>query len=240
MFQQRVFKFFIAFIFSVVGLIPQSSRADDLQDRIDELEHFMTNLTGRLERMEHQNKQLEQKISTISKDMNLRLQALEKENKKLNGRISSMPTASSQPQPPKVIDVQSAYDDGPENHYKRAKKWVDAQEYEKARQSFQDFIQKYPKHDLGGNAKYWIGETYYAKGEYEKAAVAFADGFRDYPKNVKAPDNMLKLGFTMINLNNEKQACIAFKHVAAAMPQASQGLKDKAKKEAENLTDCTF
>ena len=72
--------------------------------------------------------------------------------------------------------------------------------WEQAQLAFQAFLDEYPSDPLSGNAKYWLGETYYARGDYREAAVTFAEGFQTYPNSQKAPDNLLMLGMSLVGL----------------------------------------
>ena len=96
-------------------------------------------------------------------------------------------------------------------------------------------MKEYPNSSLIGNANYWLGETYYARGLFEQAVGIFADGFTKYKKNSKAADNLLKLGLTMNKLNKKQEACTAFKSLATEFPKADNRLKDRAKAEAKKL-----
>ena len=97
-------------------------------------------------------------------------------------------------------------------------------------------MKKYPKSDLVGNANYWLGETYYARGKFEQAVGIFADGFTKYKKNSKAPDNLLKLGLSMNKLGRKQDACTAFTSLSSEFPKAAQTLKNRAKAEAKKLS----
>ena len=74
--------------------------------------------------------------------------------------------------------------------------------YAGAEEAFSAFLVENPDHTLAGNAKYWLGETYYVRGNYQQAAVTFAEGFESYPDNSKAPDNLLKLGMSLASLGS--------------------------------------
>ena len=54
----------------------------------------------------------------------------------------------------------------------------------------------YPSSDLLDNAQYWIGEAYYVTRDYEHAARAFRAVGERWPDSRKAPDALLKLGYT--------------------------------------------
>ena len=71
-------------------------------------------------------------------------------------------------------------------------------------------IEKYPDHELAGNAFYWLGETFYVRDDYEQAAVAFARGYKNFPAGSKAPDNLLKLGISFRGMNQNAEACHTF------------------------------
>ena len=64
--------------------------------------------------------------------------------------------------------------------------------FDAAEKGFQQFVEKYPKHQLAENAIYWLAETHYARQNYKTAAQTFLTAYRKYPKGNKAPDNLLK------------------------------------------------
>lgn len=97
--------------------------------------------------------------------------------------------------------------------YENAFALIKAGNYEAARSAFQEFLDRYPDHVLAGNAKYWLGEAYYAKGKYEDAARIFAEGYKQYPKGSKAADNLLKLGLSLEALGKKDDACVALRQL---------------------------
>lgn len=107
--------------------------------------------------------------------------------------------------------------------------------YDRAASAFEAFVKQHPKHELAGNAQYWLGETHYVQGDYERAAVVFLEGYRGYPKSPKAPDNLLKLGLTMSQLDKAREACAAFTRIGSEYPQAPDPIRRRARSEAENL-----
>ena len=80
-------------------------------------------------------------------------------------------------------------------------------DYETAEFALKEFIEKNKDHDLAGNAQYWYGETFRIRQLYSDAATAYLDGYQNYPKSKKAPDNLLKLGVTMVQLGEKDQGC---------------------------------
>lgn len=97
--------------------------------------------------------------------------------------------------------------------YEAAYALLKANNYDAAEKAFADFLKKYPGHVLGPNAKYWYGETFYARAQYDKAARVFAEGYQADMKGSKAGDNLLKLGMSLAGMGNKNDACVAFRQL---------------------------
>lgn len=82
-----------------------------------------------------------------------------------------------------------------------------ASDYVSAEATFRTFLRNYPEDQLSGNAQYWLGETYFARGNYRKAAHEFLTGYKTYKTSQKAPDNLLKLGMSLQRLGQSEAAC---------------------------------
>ncbi len=91
--------------------------------------------------------------------------------------------------------------------------------YGKAATAFEEFLGAHPNDGLAANARYWLGETHYVRGDYRTAASEFLTGFRKNPKGSKAPDSLLKLGMSLIGLNQNKDACATFDKLSADFPE---------------------
>ena len=89
-------------------------------------------------------------------------------------------------------------DKPPKEQYEFAVSFMKIGDQETAEFALKEFIQKNKDHDLAGNAQYWYGETFRIRQLYSDAATAYLDGYQNYPKSKKAPDNLLKLGITMV------------------------------------------
>ena len=84
-----------------------------------------------------------------------------------------------------------------------------------------EFITTQGGHSLAGNARYWLGETYYVRADYEQAAQTFFQGYQASPSNVKAPDMLLKLGMSLAQLKKKTEACATFDKLSQDFPGAS-------------------
>jgi len=119
--------------------------------------------------------------------------------------------------------------------YDRAYNLLRTEDWEKAEKALTDYVKRYPKNPMAGNAQYWLGETFYVRKKYNEAAVAFAEGFKSYPTNNKAPDNLLKLGLALSELGKTKESCTAYGELLQRFPGASPAVKRRADAERKRL-----
>ena len=115
-------------------------------------------------------------------------------------------------------------DGTPKQQYLHAFDLLKKRDFVNAARSLRAFVEKNPKHELAGNAMYWLGETYYDQQKYAKAARIFLDGYRRYPKSKKAPDNLLKLGKALNSVGEKKSACATWSKLLRDYPKAGTRL----------------
>ena len=123
----------------------------------------------------------------------------------------------------------------PKEQYEFAVSFMKIGDYETAEFALQEFIEKNKDHDLAGNAQYWYGETFRIRQLYSDAATAYLDGYQNYPKSKKAPDNLLKLGITMVQLGEKDQGCKMISGVKKEYPKASKSVLQKAQYEQKKF-----
>ncbi len=103
--------------------------------------------------------------------------------------------------------------------------------YDMAAQALRQFVTDHNDDELAGNARYWLGETYYVRGAYVEAAETFLEGYQVDPDGPKAADALLKLGMSLANLDKKQEACAAFQKLRADYPGAPAGLKSTLQRE---------
>ena len=67
------------------------------------------------------------------------------------------------------------------------------------------------------------------------AARAFADGYQKYPNSAKGPDNLLKLGFAITDINKKESACATFRRLLKEFSKAAPSIKSKARSQRKKL-----
>ena len=126
-------------------------------------------------------------------------------------------------------------DKAPKEQYDFAISFMKIGDYETAEFALKEFIDKNKDHDLAGNAQYWYGETFRIRQLYSDAATAYLDGYQNYPKSDKAPDNLLKLGITMVQLGEKEQGCTMITGIKKQYPKASKSVLQKAQYEQKKF-----
>ena len=126
-------------------------------------------------------------------------------------------------------------DKKPEEQYEFAVSFMKIGDYETAEAALKEFIDKHKDHDLAGSAQYWYGETFRIRQLYSDAATAYLDGYQNYPKSKKAPDNLLKLGITMVQLGEKDQGCKMISGLKKEYPKASKSVLQKAQYEQKKF-----
>ena len=122
-----------------------------------------------------------------------------------------------------------------EEQYEFAVSFMKIGDYETAEFALKEFIDKNKEHDLAGSAQYWYGETFRIRQLYSDAATAYLDGYQNYPKSKKAPDNLLKLGITMVQLGEKDQGCKMISGLKKEYPKASKSVLQKAQYEQKKF-----
>ena len=122
-----------------------------------------------------------------------------------------------------------------QEQYEFAVSFMKIGDYETAEFALKEFIEKNKDHDLAGNAQYWYGETFRIRQLYSDAATAYLDGYQNYPKSKKAPDNLLKLGITMVQLGEKDQGCKMISGVKKEYPKATKSVLQKAQYEQKKF-----
>ena len=132
--------------------------------------------------------------------------------------VVEKPQVPSPPSPTMPAQPAPKAAGNPEQEYAAALATYRAREHGQAVIDFMDFIAKYPKHPLAGNAQYWIGEAYWAQRDYRQALVEFDKVFEHGP--AKAPDALLKIGLCHLRLNDVSRAQQAWQRVVNEYPKS--------------------
>lgn len=115
----------------------------------------------------------------------------------------------------------AARNDDPRASYKRHYEALRAGKHGEAIAGFRDFLVRYPKHDYADNAQYWLAEAYYDQKEYRTALTEFRNVVADFPNGNKAPDALLKIGYSYLALGRPGEARDVLEQVVRIYPRSN-------------------
>jgi tol-pal system protein YbgF len=108
--------------------------------------------------------------------------------------------------------------------------------YSLAIAGFREFLRRYPEHELGGNAQYWIGEAYLslargftdsgqgdkASESLEQAVQEFKKVLANYPRADKVPTALYKEALALIDLKQPALAQARLQYLVDNFPRAEE------------------
>ena len=232
--------------------------------KLNEIEDQFRELTNKFEKVNFKLDKLSTRVTKIQSDTQLRFSDLEGGVISPKEKITNLPGTSkpqdfganpgyqtsnlpSQQSINSVESAQTVITEEPEKketllpnkpaieQYEFAVSFMKIGDYETAEFALKEFIEKNKDHELAGSAQYWYGETFRIRQLYSDAATAYLDGYQNYPKSKKAPDNLLKLGITMVQLGEKDQGCKMISGLKKEYPKASKSVLQKAQYEQKKF-----
>jgi tol-pal system protein YbgF len=232
--------------------------------KLNEIEDQFRELTNKFEEVNFKLDKLSTRVTKIQSDTQLRFSDLETGTNTTVEKQSALPGStkpqdfgaapayqtSNLPKNQSINSIESAQtviaeepeqresllpEKSAEEQYEFAVSFMKIGDYETAEFALKEFIDKNKDHDLAGSAQYWYGETFRIRQLYSDAASAYLDGYQNYPKSMKAPDNLLKLGITMVQLGEKVQGCKMISGIKKEYPKANKSVLQKAQYEQKKF-----
>ncbi|MFP4128056.1 MAG: tetratricopeptide repeat protein, partial [Desulfonatronovibrio sp.] len=75
------------------------------------------------------------------------------------------------------------------------------------------------------NAWYWLAETHYTEKDFPQAILGFRQVLEKFPENPKAPDALLKIGYSYERLKDFRNALFYLSVVTQDYPDSSAARK---------------
>ncbi|VAV90132.1 Cell division coordinator CpoB [hydrothermal vent metagenome] len=195
-------------------------RLADIESRIAQMETQLRQLTGRIEESNYQADKLKQQMEVMARDYEFRLKELEAADSKAAQPAVSESLTTKKPTDDNTTDILPK--GTAQQQYSYAQKLVTKGQYAKAEAALGEFLKRYPKAKLAGNAQYWLGQTYYVRKMYTRATRAFLEGYNSYPDSPKAPAFLLKIGMSLNAMGEKVDACDAYRELASRFPDSME------------------
>ncbi|MBF0426436.1 MAG: tol-pal system protein YbgF [Magnetococcales bacterium] len=232
--------------------------ASEMAKRIDLMEKEMGALRGELEVARHDNKRLQDQVA----DLNQKSVQAQPAPTTAIGSDSALAAASAATTPAaapttpaavtpakaETTQVASAARTTPpppaknpgqkpasaDQAYTEANQALRSGQYVQAGAAFRNFIKWFPDDARVPRAQYWIGETHYVQRQFREALQEFSQILQRWPKSDMVPGCLLKIGFSLYELEEWNKARAILNRLikefpdAPAVHQAKQRLKKMA------------
>ena len=98
-----------------------------------------------------------------------------------------------------------------------------------------EFLELHPDDPAAGNAFYWLGKIYFARGDFQQAAIAYAEGYQKFPEGPKAELTLLNLAQSLGKLGKSAEACASLEQLDVQFPNAGPTVRGEATATREQL-----
>jgi tol-pal system protein YbgF len=199
----------------------------DLAQRIDRVQNDLRGIRGEVEVLQNSSEGGKNQTRSLYGDLEKRLAALE-----TLGGVGSNTLSGAPGSLPPATPAGVASSAGEQATYDAAFTALKASDYPKAIAGFRSFVATYPTSPLASNAQYWLGEAHYVNREYQNAITAFQRVTTEWPESRKAPDALVKIGFTQAALNRNGDARVTLEDVVRRYPgsEAAQLAAERLKR----------
>jgi tol-pal system protein YbgF len=192
-----------------------------LKERMDETRVQVGRQIGQTNREGDQRiKNLETRLAKTEEDLKAQGEALKAREEAMKQLRETLEAQEKAAPGDGLAEGAVAESDAIRKDYEAAWRTLDKKDYRAAINRFKEFIKKYPKSALVGNAQYWIAESHYALREFDQAIIEFDAVRRKYPRAEKAPAALLKQGFAFAELGEKINARLILQEVVEKYPEA--------------------
>jgi tol-pal system protein YbgF len=183
----------------------------EMAQRIDALQAELRAMRGEVEVLQNQSEGGKNQTRSLYGDLEKRIAALET----LGGVGGAGAGVLGAAPPPLGAAPAGGSEQG---SYDAAFTALKSSDYPRAIAGFKNFVATYPGSPLASNAQYWLGEAYYVNREYPNAIGAFQRVITEWPDSRKAPDALVKVGFTQAALGKTAEARDTLENVQKRYP----------------------
>ena len=219
----------------------------ELAQHLDQVQGDVRQLRGRVEELEYNAESMHKQQRDLYSDLDKRIAALGggSAGAAAAGALSGAGSASGSPSSqspagaagsaaPPTGSAGSGADSGGSSEeqtvYAQSFDALKAGSYSVAITGFKSFLSSYPASPLAENAQYWLGEAFYVTRDFDSATGAFRNVLQKWPDSRKAPDALLKLGYTQLEQKKTGEGRATLSQVVQKYPGT-----DAAKLAAERL-----
>jgi tol-pal system protein YbgF len=229
--------------------------AAQMDIRLGDLETALRNLTGRVEQIDHALRQLDQKVERMG---NQGFTPATAEGASADGELPASGAAPAgglaRPAPPGVQPGANATqppttviggtppasgrilpEGSVEDQFRAAFGYLRAGDHANGELAMREFLELHGDDPAAGNAYYWLGKIYFARGDFQQAAIAYAEGYQKFPEGSKAKLTLLNLAQSLGKLGKTAEACASLGQLDTQFPNAGSTVRAEATATRQDL-----
>jgi tol-pal system protein YbgF len=205
-------------------------KQSEMDTRLDLLTQDTVTNGTRLTEMSDELKILRRRDTELSTELALLKTGVQELKSQNEGRARQDEVIAHSPSPARVVVVNKGaapgdQDAGEQDAYMKAFGLYSTNRFQQAIDAFNLFLAKYPASEYAVNAQYWIGECYYTNRDFARAIEEFTKVSARYPHGKKIPDAMLKVGYSLISIDQRDKARAVLEELVKQYPQSQASAK---------------
>jgi len=233
---------------------------DTLMQRLDALDYQVREMTGEIERLSFENRQLRQQVEQAQRQQRAAatpapstVLAVDDEAAAfMQDGLDQAGTADGSANPAIVnpddpFATQRAAATGvlggapgasarpvsdPATLYDDARGRLLDGDFDGAQAGFETFVTEHGDDRRAGEAWYWLGETFFVRGNHAESADAYIASLRAQPSGERSPDALVRLAASLHGLGRTSEACDTLARFGRQFPNASAASRDRAARES--------
>ncbi len=184
-----------------------------------ELEESQYRTSGDIKALQEELENTGKKIDSLTGDLNSFDKRLSRLEKFMGMEKSESARDSSDSGSPDKAELEQL---GEDELYSVSKQAYDEGDHETAIEGFELFLEKFPDSDMADNARFWIGEVFFAEKWYEKAILEYEKVIKNYPDGNKVPGAYLKQGIAFHKLGENANARLILQTLLRKYPESDE------------------
>jgi tol-pal system protein YbgF len=110
----------------------------------------------------------------------------------------------------------------PQQLYEQAAQDLTQGRYPMALQGFRELVQRFPSSDLADNARYGVGECFFAQSRFDSAAAEYERIGQEHPQSERVPAGLWKLALCREKLGQAKRSRAVLEELVKRFPLSGE------------------
>jgi tol-pal system protein YbgF len=199
--------------------------------RLDRMQAEIRQLTGKIEQMAFEQRNVAEDAARRFGDIEFRLTELEGGDVSVLAPVLPLGGGAAGP----VVAIGPEVSISEREDLDRGIEDVRQGRFDQGEDRLRGFITTYPGSPLAGEALYWLGESQFVRGAFQNAALSYLNGFNTNPASASAPKNLYRLGVTLGRLGQLDEACLTLREVHKKFPAGPADILSAADAESSAL-----